>query len=327
LEQEFSILLFNYFIANSNTYRAENIIYKDKIKQLEDLLNKKTNFCITNISTIYYYKKFKPKIFDEFRLISKLYKVYFYFFTKKKYNVFTLDDIPTNFKIGITKDTYEIYFYNIFFNNLNYKENIDYKVIIYDSYDETFQNFVDDKVQMIFMTLTFPNKIISKFLDENVFDDLIYIPFNIRNEELFLKKLPFIKTETIDLNYLSKSYLPKRFNNHEYNRFKPDLKVCYFYNIFITNKKINDDDTYYFIKFLFENYKLINSNLPNTEYYVHGEEINNTDLALLNYHPGVVKYFYEIGIFTNEADPNCKYLYGVKACNKESLENNIFPDN
>ena len=326
LEEDFSILLFNYYISNSNTYRSENIIYKIKIKQIEDLANKKINFCISNISVIYFYQTYNPNIFNELRLISKLFKIYFYFFTKKQYNVFTLDDIPTNFKICISKDTYELYFYKIFFNNLNYKEDIDYKIILFENYNEMFSGFIENKIQMIFMTLPFPNKLIEQFLDKNVFDNIILLPFNIRNETLFLKKLPFIKTETIDLNNLSKSYLPKKFNDNEYSIFKPDLKVCYCYNIFFTNKKISDDDTYNFIKFIFENYKLINSNLPTTEFYIHGNEIDNTDLNMIKYHPGVVKYFYEKGIFTNESDPNCKYLYGVKACTKESLENNIFPN-
>ena len=327
LEQDFSIILLDYFISNSNTNRAESIIYNYKLSKIRDLLDKKINFVITNILLLFYYQQLFPNLFQELRLISKLYKQYFYFFTKKMYNVFSLDEIPTNFKIGIIKDSYEFYFYKLFFKNLNYQENIDYKIVLYDDYEQIFQKFIENDCQMIFLIMSFPNKILSNFLDKNVFDDIIFLPFNFKNEDIFKKKLPCIKIDNIDLNLLSKSYLPKKFGNNEYTIFRPNIKAASCYNILITTQKTSNENTYNFIKFLFENYKIINENLPSTNYYIYADDIDNTDLNLMKFHPGVIKYYFQQGIFTYESNYNCKYLYGIMECNKNNLENNIFPDN
>ena len=323
-EIDFSKILLDYYISKSDTLKAENIVYTDKIKPIQDLLDSKIDFCLTNITALLYYSKFNDNVFKTTRLITKLYKEYLYFFTKKVHRVFTLDDIPSYFIIGMLKDSFSIYLYEELFHFLDYKINIDYKVKIYDSMDDMFDDFVNNKIHMLFLMMTFPNNIISDFLDNNIADDIIYLPFDIKNEQLFFKRLPFLKIDYIDLNNLSPAYLPKRFGKNNYFTYKPDFKCCYCSNIFITRSDV-DGHTYEFIKFLFENYKQINNALPNKSYQITQINIDNNGINMLEYHSQVIKYYYEKGLITNQNNYDCRYLVGQKACDKESLENNIFP--
>ena len=177
---------------------------------------------------------------------------------------------------------------------------------------------------MIFTSDTFPNKVLYNFLNSNTMSDVILLPFTIKNENFYLKKLPYLSIDYIDLNGLSKSYLPKKFNNNEYTRFKPNLKILKFTNIFLTTIDAKSSYTYNFIKFLFENKKVINKFLIYEGTQFKNIDVDNRDLNLIEFHNGVLEYYYDNGYITYEDNYNCKYLVGVKKCDKENLENNIF---
>jgi TRAP-type uncharacterized transport system substrate-binding protein len=124
------------------------------------------------------------------------------------------------------------------------------------------------------------------------------------------------------MEYSCASYLPKKFGNYEYSKNKPTLKMIYIHKILLTNKNTNSKYTYSIIKFFFENWKYINSTLTDKSYKISKIQIDNTNIGYLDYHEGVLKYFYEVGLITNTDNDNCKYLYGKMACNKENLKNN-----
>ena len=314
---------FDYSIYENERLLIINIV-KSIICNQKIYINERKTHLELVIAIFLYYAKFNENVLKNVRLITQLYKEYLYFFTKKVHRVFTLDDIPSYFIIGMLKDSFTIYLYEELFHFLDYKINIDYKVKIYDSMEDMFDDFVDNKIHMLFLMMTFPNDIISDFLDNNIADDIIYLPFDIKNEQLFFKRLPFLKINYIDLNNLSPAYLPKRFGKNNYHTYKPDFKCCYCLNIFITRND-SDGHTYEFIKFLFENYKQINHALPNKSYQIENINIDNSGMNMLEYHSQVIKYYYEKGLITNEKNYDCRYLVGQKACDKESLENNIFP--
>ena len=311
---DFINIFSRFYLSFSNTLKIKNITYKSEIQKIDDLLNGKLDFCITSIIVInYYMSNYDSSNIDKVKLVNKIYDEYLYFFTKKIYGVFTLDNIPKTFTIGILENQYVFYLYESFFKNLDYKIGTDFKVKFYKNTQEMFDDFRDGKIEMIFMSDTFPNKVLYQFLNHNTMSDVILLPFTIRNESFFLKKLPYLSVDYIDLNLLSKSYLPKRFNNNEYSRFKPDLKILKFTNIFLTRVDVKSSITYNFTKFLFENKKIINKFLVYDGTQFKSIDVDNRYLN-----------FNENGYITNEDNYDCKYLVGVKACNEKNLANNIF---
>ena len=318
-EEYFVKLLLNEFIASSFNMKAENIIYKDPIHNFNDLVDNKINFSFITSSTLFYYKDILKKDISKLRLVSNLYRMYLYIFTLKKYNVYSIKNIPNNFIIGIlNKPDPFLYYYNNFLEDLGYKNNIDYKIKLYKTINELFNAIINKECNMIIILDTYPSYSISNNLDNYINENIILLPFDIYNENLFKKKNEFIFIDNVDLNIISNSYLPKKFGNYEYDINKPSFKMCYFYKNLITNNDLDEEYTYNFYKFLFENYKKINNNMINKGYKIYIKPVIND----LKYHPGVLKFLKEYGYITNTDNDNCKLLVGKMECNDENLKNN-----
>jgi hypothetical protein len=168
----------------------------------------------------------------------------------------------------------------------------------------------------------FPNNDIKNFLDYNVNEDILLLPFEIIKEKLFLKKNPSIFIDYIDLNLLSSSYLPKKFGQYEYNKNRPAFKIIYVHNILLCNTNTDKKYTYSIIKFFYENWKYLNLNVPSKGYKISGIGIENRNVGYLDYHEGVLEYFNDIGLITNIDNDNCKYLIGKMSCNEKNLKDN-----
>ena len=184
-----------------------------------------------------------------------------------------------------------------------------------------FKSFIENKVQMIFITDTFPSETILNFLDNNINEDIILLPFNIANEDIFLKRTKKIFIDYIDLNKLSNNYLPVNFDNYEYNMYKPDFKILYFDKFIIANKNTSDDDAYNFIEFIYYNSKYLNYNLRNSKYQIYNVRIDE-EFLYITYHNGVLNFLKKYGYINEINNDNCKYLYGVMECNEENLKKN-----
>lgn len=323
-EEKFFIkTLISNYISNSYLINSEIIYYQDKILALDDLQENKINFLIYEYSTINYYTNKLKKNIDKLRLITTLYREYIYLFTKKIYNLFSINDIPPNVIIGIIKDKDNIFiYYNTFFKNLGFIENIDYKVIFYEDMQSLFYGLYNDKCNMIIMSTIFPNKNIENILNNLPNNDIILLPFDVLNEELFLKKQPIINIDYIDLNYLSSSYLPKKFGKYEYTKNRPTIKICYINKILLTNIYTDPKRTYAFIKYYYENYRIINNNLDQKGYKIYNISINNYKTIFLEYHKGVLDFFKDKGYITNNNNQNCRYLIGTSQCTDNTLKNN-----
>jgi TRAP-type uncharacterized transport system substrate-binding protein len=307
------------YIKYSYAVNLEIIYYKNHINIVDDIVNNKIAFCDTVLPNIIYYKDVLKKNINNLRLMGRLYKLYYYFFTKKIYNVFSINDIPPYFIIGI-RDKQDLYFsYENILKNLSYIENIDYKIKLYKDLTSLLDGFNNSECHMIIINDIFPNQQISQFLDKTYNKDIILLEFNIPNEEIFLKKQSFLKTNYIDLNKLSYYYLPNNIDKYVYSKNKPMLKILYTFKVIITNLNTPDEYVYEMFKFLFEEYKTLNSNL---EEGFHLDKLNPSSNNLFEYHKGVLNYFVEKGYITNTNNNNCKYLVGQIKCNENTLKLN-----
>jgi len=319
----FSKIVVSEYISKSNLYRATITKFNDRLNGLQELIDNKVDFNLNNYATIIYYSDTLKGNIDNVRLVTSLYNLYIHIFTKKNYKIYNLDNIPFGATIGILKYPSVFYlYYNKFFSDLGYLENIDYKVKFYDVIDDLFYGFSNNECQLIIFADVFPSLNVIKNLNRLLDPDIILLPFEVSKEELFLKHNPQVFIDYVDLNLLSASYLPKKFGNYEYSKNKPTLKMTYIHKILLTNKNTNSKYTYSIIKFFFENWQYINDTLIDKSYKISKIEIDNTNIGYLDYHEGVLKYFYDMGLITNTDNDNCRYLYGKMACNKENLANN-----
>lgn len=318
-EKKIIEFIINSYIANSNIENIEIIIYKDLIKNVEDI--EKNTFCVTDYPTLIYYIQNINNYSYNIKLIKSLYKIYIYPITKKPYKIYNLDEIKKNTTIGVIKNTSFYFFHTYYFNFLNYNLDTDINIIYYESDIEMFKSFIENKVQMIFITDTFPSKTILNFLDNNINEDIILLPFNIANEDVFFKRTKKIFIDYIDLNKLSNNYLPVNFDNYEYNMYKPDFKILYFDKFIIANKNTSDDDVYNFIEFIYYNSKYLNYNLRNSKYQIYNVRIDE-EFLYITYHNGVLKFLKKYGYINEINNDNCKHLYGVMECTEENLKKN-----
>ena len=318
-DKNFSKNLLNYYISRTNLYSTNSIIYKDRIKIIDDLISNKLSFCLTTYTSIVYYSNFLKKDISNIKLVTTLYYEYLFFFTKKKYGVTSINKIPTSFIIVIMNNPDSVYLsYEKILKDLGFIKDIDYHAKFYNTYEELFNGFVKEETNLLIILEIFPSKIISDFIDNNINEEILLLPFDINNKYIFLKKNSYLTIESVDLNKLSRSYLPKTFNNRNYNKFNPDINLCCSKKVLFTNKNTDSKYTYGFIKFFFENYKYLNNNLLEKGYEIKNITINNT-FEEIDYHTGVLDYFKEVGYISNIDNNNCKYLLGKMKCNETNL--------
>jgi TRAP-type uncharacterized transport system substrate-binding protein len=319
----FANLVVSEYISKSTLYRATITEIDNRLHGLDLLLKNQLDFNLNNYATIIYYSETLKGNIDNIRLVTSLYNLYIYIFTKKMYKIYNLDNIPFGCIIGILNPPSVFYlYYKKFFTDLGYTENSDYKVKFYNNISDLFDGFSNNECQMIIFSDVFPSKDVINKLNNILSPDMILLPFEMSKENLFLKQNPHINISYVDLNLLGKSYFPKKFGNYEYTKNRPTLKMANIHKILLTHKNTDPLYTYNVIKFFYENWRYINETLDDKAYKITKIEIDNTNIGYLDYHDGVLKYFYEMGLITNTNNDNCKYLYGVMECNETTLANN-----
>lgn len=322
---EFNVLFSKIVADKTMSYSITSIKYNDELKIISDLYNNKINLAITSIILINYFNIVYKVNLDNLYVISNLYKSYIIILTKLKYNIFRVDEIPYKTKIGIINESNVIYFYiNKFLNDLKYnKDDID--IIVYKSLDDLYDAFKKDKIKVIIYIDSLPNDNLNELINFNFERDIILLPFVIspRLEEEFLIKNSFLIKDSFNLNSITAAYLPKKFDNYYYLIYRPDFSILSLQDYLITNNKISDDNINNITNLFLKNVKSIN-NMLNNKYQLTkiGPRINISNY--LRYHPTTMKNFEQYGYITNESNHNCKYLVGVKECNKKTLENNGF---
>ena len=297
-------------IAKSNLVKLEN--YDDNIKYLLE-----NNNSITNITLpIHLLNDSK----NQTRLISNLNDIYLLSITKLKYNFYNLNNIPFNSKIGILNNNNTIfYFYEKMFKDLN----IDYKkenIIIFDKIDNLFEALMKEEVKIILYFTELPNKKLNELFDKDFMNELIILPFdlNYKLKNLFFMKNDFTRITYYDLNNITESYLPKKFDKYYYFTYKPNIQLLTLKQILICNKKINNDLVEEIFNFIF----IYKNKFNNTSFKINEIEPSYDLIKYIPYHPTVLKMFRKFGYITNNDSYNCKYFVGKKECTKKLLENN-----
>lgn len=308
------------YIANSNIQNMSLLNTNDLYLIIDNINKNNLDFGISSYPVLYNYIVENNNDFTNLRYVTSLYKLYLYFFTKKMYKIYTLNEITPSTIIGISKKNVSYLFYKKLFKDLSYLET-DYKIKFYDNDDKLFEGFRNEECQMIILFDVFPNNTIKNFLENDATQDIILLPFKILKEELFLKKNNSFDIDYIDLNYLSETYLPVAFGNENYNQFKPNLKMCFFYRELVTNKNTSKEYVYEFMKFYLKNINYLNNNIPEEGYKLSKIAIKDK-LSYFDYHEGSLNFFRDYGYITSIDNQNCKYLVGVKECNEKNLKDN-----
>ena len=125
------------------------------------------------------------------------------------------------------------------------------------------------------------------------------------------------------LNKISYNYLPKKFGNYYYFTYKPDMPILSYQHYLITNNKINDETISNITTLFLENIQMINHILPE-KFRIERIGPRSNISRYLQYHHTTIKLFEKYGYISNDDNPNCQYLVGVKKCDKKSLQNNGF---
>ena len=320
---EFNELFSKILVDKTLSYTVSSIKYDNQIKLMSDLYNNKINLAIVSTILINYYNMVYNVNLDNLYAISNLYKAYLLIMTKLKYNIYRVDEIPYKTKIGVLNESNPIYFYiNKFLKDMKYNEE-DIEILVYKNIDDLYDAFRKDKIKIIFLIDHLPNDKLNELINFNFERDIILLPFKIKPklEEEFLIKNTFFTKDIFNLNVITPAYLPKKFDEYYYLIYRPDFSILSMHYYLITNNKISDTNINNITDLLLNNIKSINVILTD-KYKITkiGPRININ--KYLKYHPTTLKNFKKYGYITNESNPNCKFLVGVKECTKTTLENN-----
>jgi hypothetical protein len=320
---EFNEIFSKILVDKTMSYSVSSIKYDNQIKLMVDLYNNKINLAIVSTILINYYNMVYNVNLDNLYVISNLYKAYLLIMTKLKYNIFRVDEIPYKTKIGVLNESNPIYYYiNKFLKDMKYNEE-DIDILVYENIDDLYDAFKKDKIKIIFLIDHLPNDKLNELINFNFERDIILLPFKIKPklEEEFLIKNTFFTKDIFNLNVITPAYLPKKFDEYYYLIYRPDFSILSLHYYLITNNKISDSNINNITNLLLNNIKRINDILTD-KYKITkiGPRININ--KYLKYHPTTLKNFKKYGYITNESNPNCKFLVGVKECTKTTLENN-----
>ncbi len=323
-EKSFVTELLNNYLSTNNLVQAKRTFYKDWFLILDKILKKEIDIGISDYITLITFNENYGMDIDNIRLITNLYKLYIYIFTKKDYGIYSLSKIPTGAVIGIMNYPDPMHsYYRRFMKDLGYQENIDYTVKLYDTEDDLLNGLNNSECHFTLLRDTFPSKTIDDFLKHNASNNIILLPFDIDNEDVFLKKNSIFEIDYIDLNDLSPAYLPRKFGKYEYTVNRPTIKICATYKILLAHESLPNRYTYNFVKFYFKYYKELNKTLRDKGYTLDGVDVD-VKINLLMYHNGVIDFYYDYGFLTNTDNENCKYLVGKMPCNETTLKANGF---
>ena len=226
-----------------------------------------------------------------------------------------INDISSSTRIGIDYhgSCSSIITHDIL-NEISKNHSNDFNIKYFANNNNTLAALANNNVDIIFITIIFPSSGLTHFFDTNYTMDIKILPIHDTLNKIFFKKYYYYETDYIDLNLVSKTYLPKKVDNKYYHPFKPLLKTISYHNYLICHKFLETKYSFEIINIIFNNLHLIN-NLDEFKEnkLIKGDVASSSNITLI-YSNGSYKFFKERGYVTNNRDPLCKYLVGVKQC-------------
>jgi TRAP-type uncharacterized transport system substrate-binding protein len=314
-------------LARSKIQKIQRIPFQNIEDLVQSLKSNQIQFALLSIPTIAnltFQNKNTTQDFTSLNYVLSFFRRYLFIFTKEKYGISNLRNIPLATKIGIVHSSTSTSkpFGKDIMDFLQYKINRDYQFIFYPNAQQLIKGFQNDEIQIMFYQGYFPDEKLTQLLNQSILDKVYLLPFQIPREDVFYQSHFQYYPTTIDLNHLSPSYLPKKFDNQEWNRYKPTLKILGYDEYLMTNKMVSNDIIYETIKTYYESIDFLNTlpEIQNNPISKVGIE-KDTNMPVL-YHNGAYKFYKEKGFITDNPNPNCKYLVGVMECNEQNLEDN-----
>ena len=284
--------LYNMTVQKYTT--EENVIYEINANKIQ--------FGVIPYSSYIYYQQYLDRDTSNCRLISKIYKKYFYILTKQHYRLYSVKDINANLKLGIEEST-NAYVIEKIIRDIGGMSKIEFKK--YKTQNDLMNALKEEECQVIFIWDAFPSQDIITFTQYNF--DVILIPFDFRFLDVFKKKNYYLSVEYADLNLIT-SYLPIKFGQYEYNIYRPNMPMLTSFDILITHKEVSSSIVYTMMEFLGRKFQ------TNIELYI------SLDLINILLHEGSKKYLTDYGYISYRDDEICKYFVGVQACTKENVD-------
>jgi len=245
---------------------------------------------------------------------------YIFFITNKNLQISSFDQL-NNKKVNIGPTNYDS---NIFGNdllrNIEILNNIKIERL-YDNDQVAIKKLRNKQIDGMLFTDLYPSKFLNKIFENDLDNKFFILPLKNINEVLFKKKHPFVKNVAIDLNSVSKNYLPIKVNDLEYTKFRPDLDTFQYPVLFICNKDAKQLISYEIVKGVVNNLDVLNKSdmtLKNQWNYLALPDIANDNF--IPTHIGAKIFYNKLTVNTTNPDELCKYYIGKKKCGPEDIE-------
>lgn len=315
---------YNFLISNLiKTTKIENIITRSAIdpeKVLQFISQEKDAFGIVSSPFLIKAIQTNTSQIKNINFIVIPNYNYIFFITNKNLQISSLDQL-NNKKVNIGPMNYDS---NIFGNDLLRNIEILNNIKIERFYDDdqvAIEKLRNKQIDGMVFTDLYPSNFLNKIFEEDLDNTFFILPLKNINQELFKKIHPFVKNVAIDLNSVSKNYLPIKVNNLEYTSFRPDLDTFQYPILFICNKDAKPIISYEIVKGVVNNLDVLNKSdmtLKNQWNYLALPDIANDNF--IPTHIGAKTFYNQLTVNTTNPDELCKYYIGKKKCGPEDIE-------
>jgi TRAP-type uncharacterized transport system substrate-binding protein len=315
---------YNFLISNLiKTTKIENIITRSAInpeKVLQFISQEKDAFGIVSSPFLIKAIQTNTSQIKNINFIVIPNYNYIFFITNKNLQISSLDQL-NNKKVNIGPMNYDS---NIFGNDLlrNIEILNNFKIErFYDDDQVAIEKLRNKQIDGMVFTDLYPSNFLNKIFEDDLDNTFFILPLKNINEVLFKKIHPFVKNVAIDLNSVSKNYLPIKVNDLEYTKFRPDLDTFQYPVLFICNKDAKLLISYEIVKGVVNNLDVLNKSdmtLKNQWNYLALPDIANDNF--IPTHIGAKTFYNQLTVNTTNPDELCKYYIGKKKCGPEDIE-------
>jgi TRAP-type uncharacterized transport system substrate-binding protein len=315
---------YNFLISNLiKTTKIENIITRSAInpeKVLQFISQEKDAFGIVSSPFLIKAIQTNTSQIKNINFIVIPNYNYIFFITNKNLQISSLDQL-NNKKVNIGPMNYDS---NIFGNDLlrNIEILNNFKIErFYDDDQVAIEKLRNKQIDGMVFTDLYPSNFLNKIFEDDLDNTFFILPLKNINEVLFKKIHPFVKNVAIDLNSVSKNYLPIKVNDLEYTKFRPDLDTFQYPVLFICNKDAKPLISYEIVKGVVNNLDVLNKSdmtLKNQWNYLALPDIANDNF--IPTHIGAKTFYNQLTVNTTNPDELCKYYIGKKKCGPEDIE-------